>query len=178
MTNTNKDDAIKAKEMNSKDSEQAEAKVIFTDDERKIQFYEKLRQKVRKYTNDKGGKAGVLAEYLFLLPDLFILVTRLAMDSRVPAKKKLFIGAVVTYMILPLDIVPDFIPVLGHIDDLVVSVFGLNMILNDIDKDVLVDNWSGKGNILELLQTISAKAEQFMDKNFMQRIKKWINKNI
>lgn len=178
MADTYNDEESITKEMNSDESEQANEKVIFTDDERKMQFYENLRKKVRKYSKDKGAKAGVLSEYLFLLPDLFILITRLAMDSRVPTKKKVFVGAIVTYMILPIDIIPDFIPVLGHIDDLVVAVFGLNMVLNDIDKQVLIDNWSGQGNILELLQTISAKAEQFMDKNFLQRIKKWINKNI
>jgi uncharacterized membrane protein YkvA (DUF1232 family) len=167
---------VQAKEMNEEESEQAKEKTIFTDEEKKMQFYEKLRRKVRDFSREKGGKAGVLTEYLFLLPDFFILVTRLAMDDRVPTRKKVIAGAILTYLILPIDIIPDFIPVIGYIDDLVLIVLGLNMILNDIDKQILLDNWSGEGNVLEHLQTITAKAEQFLDKNIMRRIKNWINK--
>jgi uncharacterized membrane protein YkvA (DUF1232 family) len=176
MTSKIEDEDLKAKEMNSEEAAEAKAKTIFTDDERKLQFYEKLRAKVRTYSKEKGGKFGILAEYLFLLPDFFILVCRLAMDERVPTKKKVIAGAIVTYLILPIDLIPDFIPVIGHIDDLVLAVLGLNLILNDIDQQILIDNWSGEGNILELLQTITHKAEQFLDKNFMQKIKNWINK--
>jgi uncharacterized membrane protein YkvA (DUF1232 family) len=176
MTSKIEDEDLKAKEMSSEEAAEAKAKTIFTDDERKLQFYEKLREKVRNYSKDKGGKYGVLSEYLFLLPDLFILVCRLAMDERVPTRKKVIAGAIVTYLILPIDIIPDFIPVIGHIDDLVLAVLGLNMILNDIDKQILIDNWSGEGNILELLQSITHKAEQFLDKNIMQKINNWITK--
>jgi len=176
MKTTFEEEEIKTREMNSEESEQAKEKIIFTDDDRKMQFYETLRKKVRSYSKEKGGKAGVLSEYLFMLPDFFVLLTRLAIDDRVPTRKKIFAGAVIAYMIMPIDIIPDFIPFIGHLDDLVLAVFGLNMVLNEIDKQVLVDNWSGEGNILDLLQTISAKAEKFMDKNILQRIKHWINK--
>jgi uncharacterized membrane protein YkvA (DUF1232 family) len=163
-------------EMGSEDTEKIKEKIIFTDDERKMQFYEELRKKVRKYSHGKGTKAGTLSEYLFLLPDFFILVCRLAIDERVPTKKKVIAGAIMAYLVMPIDIIPDFIPVIGHLDDLVLVVIGLNMILNEVDKQVLLDNWSGEGNLLELLQTITAKAEKFMDKNIMTRIKNWISK--
>ncbi|MFO7660357.1 MAG: YkvA family protein [Candidatus Cloacimonadaceae bacterium] len=176
MNHTFKDENIKTKEMNYDEAEEAKEKVIFTDDDRKMKFYEELRKKVRKYSQEKVGKAGVLSEYLFLLPDLFILLSRLAIDDRVPTRKKLFAGAIIAYVIMPLDIIPDFIPFIGQIDDLVLSVLGLNMILNEIDKQVLIDNWSGQGNVLELLKKITAKAEQFLDRNILRRIKNWINK--
>ncbi len=178
MNTTFEDEDIKAKEINQDEAEQAKEKVIFTDDDRKMKFYEELRRKVRKYSQEKGGKAGVLSEYLFALPDFFVLLTRLAIDDRVPTRKKVFAGAIIAYMIMPIDIIPDFIPILGQIDDLVLAVLGLNMVLNEIDKQVLIDNWSGQGNVLELLQTISAKAEQFLDRKILQRIKSWINKKV
>lgn len=177
MESKHKEETIEVKEMNQENTEEIKEKIIFTDDDRKMQFYENLRKKVSKFSQNKGGKkAGVLTEYLFLLPDFFILVCRLAVDDRVANRKKVIAGAILAYLVMPIDIIPDFIPVIGHLDDLVLVVLGLNMILNDIDKQILLDNWSGKGDLLQLLQTITAKAEQFMDKNILNKIKNWINK--
>jgi uncharacterized membrane protein YkvA (DUF1232 family) len=172
-------ETLEAKEMNEDEATEAKAKTIFTDEDKKMQFYENLRKKVTGFSAGKGGKKfGALTEYLFVLPDLFILVCRLAVDDRVPNRKKVIAGAILTYLVLPFDIIPDFIPVIGHVDDLVLAVLGLNMIFNDIDKQILLDNWSGKGDILELLQTVTAKADQFLDKNILDKLKKWINKKV
>jgi len=62
------------------------------------------------------------------------------------------------------------------VDDMVLLVMGLNMVLNDTDQKVLEDNWSGEGNILQIMQKITANAEKFLDKNVLQRIKKWLGK--
>ncbi len=156
------------------DSEREELKDRIVDED-KLKFYEKLRKKAKDWTQEKTGKTGnKLAEYLFLLPDLFILVTRVAVDKRVPSKRKLMLGGIIAYVMMPLDIIPDFIPILGSVDDLVLVVMGLNMLLNDIDQKVLEDNWSGEGDILHLMQKITATAEKFLDKNVMARVKKWL----
>ncbi|MDD3236087.1 MAG: DUF1232 domain-containing protein, partial [Candidatus Cloacimonetes bacterium] len=105
-----------------------------------------------------------------------ILVCRLALDNRFPGKQKLMAGGIIAYVIMPLDIITDFIPVIGHVDDLVLVVMGLNMILNEIDPKVLADNWSGEGEVLEQIQKITATAEKFLDKNILQRIKGWLSK--
>jgi len=57
------------------------------------------------------------------------LALRLLRDSRVPLAAKVVFGATVLYMLSPLDIVPDWIPVLGQADDLVVLMAGLNLFL-------------------------------------------------
>jgi len=158
--------------------EQDEVKERILDlDAPKMKFYEDLRQKAKNWTNHKGGAlGGKLGEYLFALPDLFILVCRLASDKRVPVKKKMVVAGIISYVLMPLDIIPDFIPVIGYLDDLVLIVMGLNIVLNDIEKKVLLDNWSGDGDLLDLMKKISATAEQFMNKNILQRIKNWVSK--
>jgi uncharacterized membrane protein YkvA (DUF1232 family) len=171
------EETLEPKEVNEDEKISIKAKIILTDEDKRMQFYEKLRKKVTKFSCSTVGKKGAeWTEYLFVLPDLFILVCRLATDDRVPKRKKVIAGAILAYLIMPLDIIPDFIPVIGHIDDLVLVVLGLNMIFNDIDKQILLDNWSGKGDILNIIQSVTLKAEQFLDKNVLNKIKKWINK--
>ena len=143
----------------------------------KMKFYENLRKKAKSWTNEKPGKlGGNLGEYLFMLPDFFILVCRLAVDKRVSTKHKLFVSGIIAYLVMPLDIIPDFIPVIGYVDDLVLAVLGLNLILNEIDEKVLKDNWSGEGDVLHQMQNITAAAEKFLDKNLISRIRSWLRK--
>jgi uncharacterized membrane protein YkvA (DUF1232 family) len=183
MTDNEKQDPTKdpeeqeAHEIPADKAKEMKDKAIFTDDDRKMKFYEDLRRKVKLASTSKVGKmGGKLSEYLFLLPDFFVLVCRLAMDDRVPAKKKVFVGAIIAYVLMPLDIIPDFIPVIGHIDDLVLIVIGLNLILREVDKQVLLDNWSGEEDLLETLTRITATADQFLDKNIWRKINAWVNK--
>lgn len=170
------DEILESREIPDAEQEKVKDRILDMD-EAKFQFYEKLREKAKKWASAKTGKAGnSVTEYLFLLPDFFILLSRLAVDKRVPTKRKLMMGGIMAYLMMPLDIIPDFIPIIGHADDLVLLVMGLNMMLNDTDQKVLEDNWSGEGNILQIMQNITASAEKFLDKNVMQRIKKWLGK--
>ncbi len=171
------DDILESREIDGNEQDEVKDRILDMD-ERKFQYYEKLRQKAKGWANDKTGKTGgKLGEYLFMLPDFFMLVARLAVDKRVPVKRKLMMGGVVAYLMLPIDIIPDFIPLLGHVDDIVLLVMGLNMVLNDTDQKVLEDNWSGDGDILEIMKKITSTAEKFLDKNVLQKIKKWLGKH-
>lgn len=166
------DEIFESREIPEAEQEKLQDKIIDMD-EKKLKFYEDLRAKAQGWASQKTGKTGnALAEYLFMLPDFFIMLTRLATDKRVPAKKKAIVAGIIAYMIMPFDIIPDFIPIIGHIDDLVLVVLGLNMVLNDIDEKILLDNWSGEAKLLDTLQKITATAEQFLDKNVLTRIKK------
>lgn len=144
-------------------------------DKQKLKFYEILRKRINRFAAEKTGKAGSkFTGYLLALPDFFILLCRLAVDKRIKAAQKMFIGGIITYVILPIDLIPDFIPVIGYIDDLVLIVYGLNSILNEIDKQILLDNWSGEEDVLELLQKISMHSEKFLNKNLLNNIRKWL----
>src|SRR5512132_2251761 len=54
------------------------------------------------------------------IPDCIVLVTRLSCDPRVPRRRKLLLIALVAYIALPFDLVPDFIPVAGQLDDAII----------------------------------------------------------
>jgi len=171
-----KDNIFEGREIPAEEQEKVKERIVDLDDV-KLKFYEDLRRKAKDWSQEKTGKAGnKLTEYLFLLPDFFILVCRLAVDKRVPNIHKIKIAGIIAYLLMPIDIIPDFIPVIGYVDDLVLLVLGLNLILNDTDKKVLEDNWSGEGDVLQLLQKITATAERFLDKTILNRIKSWLRK--
>lgn len=170
------DEVLETREIPVEEQDSINDRIIDMD-RNKLQFYENLRKKAKGWTREKTGKVGgKVAEYLFLLPDFFVLVTRLAVDKRVPAKQKLLVTGVIAYLIMPFDLIPDFIPVIGYVDDLVLAVLGLNLILNEVDPKVLRDNWSGEGDVLGQLQKVTAAAENFLDRNLMQKIRRWLHK--
>jgi len=171
-------EVLEPTEVSAEDKSKMRNKIVFTQDERSLQFYDKLRKRLKGLTPQKANaKGGKLAEFVLLLPDFVVLVMRLALDPRVPNKKKVFIGAIITYLILPIDIIPDFIPVIGYMDDLVLVVLALRHILNDIDQQIVLDNWSGEDDLLVLLQKIASTAEQLLDKNVLSKINKWLNRH-
>ncbi len=145
-----------------------------TDEEKKfLKFYDKLRKKLDG--SNKTGMSG-LTEYLFLLPDFFILLLRVYADKRVDKSIKLKVVAILAYVMMPLDFLPDFIPFVGYTDDLLLVVTGLNMILNQIGSNTLLDNWSGSYNMLEHIQKIINLAELFLDKNLFRKLERIIKK--
>jgi uncharacterized membrane protein YkvA (DUF1232 family) len=77
------------------------------------------------------------------IPDCIVLVKRLLGDPRVPRRHKLLLGALVGYLALPIDLVPDFIPVAGQIDDVLVVVLALRVVLRASGSELMREHWPG-----------------------------------
>ena len=127
-------------------------------------FYRTLRDRIAGYT-------GAYADSVLLLPDLFLLVTRLMLDKRVEAKHKVYMGAAVAYVVSPFDLIPEsrFGP-LGYLDDVVVIVAAVNMLVNDIDKQIVLEHWSGRADLLETLQKVLAQADDLVGAGRLEKI--------
>lgn len=85
------------------------------------------------------------------IPDCGILVARLLRDRRVPRRQKALLAGLVGYLALPFDIVPDFIPVAGQLDDAVVVAFVLRRLVRRVDPELLVEHWPGPRASLTLV---------------------------
>jgi len=122
-------------------------------------FYDKLRKKVSKY-------CGKYSDIILLAPDLFMLLVRLMKDKRIPAEHKGFLAATIAYFISPIDIIPEalFGP-FGYTDDIIITVIVLNKIINEVSEEVVVENWSGRGDILALIQNILTISRKIIGKN-------------
>jgi len=74
------------------------------------------------------------------LPAYARLVWALARDPRVPMSQKAVLGALAAYLAFPLDIIPDFIPVIGQLDDIAVLVLGLDWFIRNAPPDVVEEH--------------------------------------
>ena len=78
-----------------------------------------------------------------LVPRFMRLIVRLLRDSRVPALDRLIFGAVLAYIIAPIDLVPDFLAGIGFADDLYLLGLALNRLFAGAGGRVLLENWDG-----------------------------------
>ena len=78
------------------------------------------------------------------LTGLLRLVTKLLLDRRVPLRLKLLIPAALVYLVSPIDPLPDFLPILGHVDDLIVTVVALAIFLAMAPREVVLEHFRGR----------------------------------
>jgi uncharacterized membrane protein YkvA (DUF1232 family) len=141
--------------------------------DRAARFYDRIRGTIGRYLEKRGRAVGTAAEFLLLVPDVFILLWRLTTDSRVNKKHKVLLGSAVAYYILPFDLIPEaVVGPIGYLDDLVFGVIVLNKVLTDTDPAVLRDHWSGRMDVLEAIRTVLGAAESLVGKEVLGRVKR------
>jgi uncharacterized membrane protein YkvA (DUF1232 family) len=91
-------------------------------------------------------------ELLRLLPNFVKLTKRLIGDRRVPARRKLLLGAMVAYVLSPIDLIPDIIPGLGQMDDILIVVLVLHGLLSSVEEEVLLEHWDGRPDLILLIR--------------------------
>ena len=89
------------------------------------------------------GRRGDARALVTFIPDCIILVTRLARDVRVPRRRKLLLLALVGYLALPFDLVPDFIPVAGQLDDAIFVGLVLGHFVRAGGEPLIREHWPG-----------------------------------
>lgn len=85
------------------------------------------------------------------IPDCIVLVTRLARDPRVPRRRKLLLLGLAGYLALPFDLVPDFIPVAGQLDDAIIVALVLRHFVKAGGDPLIRELWPGPQTSLELI---------------------------
>ena len=88
-------------------------------------------------------KDSLLGEALRLLPDLLRLLRRLAADRSVPRAARLRLWLLLGYLAMPIDLVPDFVPVLGYADDAIVVSFVLRSVARRAGAPAVRRHWPG-----------------------------------
>jgi uncharacterized membrane protein YkvA (DUF1232 family) len=102
-----------------------------------------------------GGLRERAARLARLVPDCAVLFSRLARDRRVRRRHKLVLVGSGAYLALPFDLVPDFIPVLGQLDDALVVSLALRSVLRAAGPELVGEHWPGTAEGLELILRLS-----------------------
>jgi uncharacterized membrane protein YkvA (DUF1232 family) len=108
------------------------------------------------YVSGRRSEARALAGFI---PDCLVLVRGLLGDGRVHRRDKALLVALLGYLALPFDLVPDFIPVAGQLDDLIVVGWVLRRLVRGAGPGVVRDHWRGPEQSLRLVLRLAGVAD-------------------
>lgn len=111
---------------------------------------------------ERKAKREKMRELLLFVPHLLGLLLGLLKDARVSKSDKAILAGIIMYVIVPLDIIPDFIPFIGQVDDAYLLAISILRLLNRADRRIVMDHWRGGTDIKELVDSISKIAEFFL----------------
>ena len=115
-------------------------------------------------------RRGTLRELVLLLPHLAGLIARLGNDARVPRRTKAILGGVAVYLVSPIDLIPDFIPLLGYLDDAILVAIVLDGLLNHVDRRILLEHWPGDPASLERAARLAARLAAWVPRRWKARV--------
>ena len=90
-----------------------------------------------------AGRGGTARQVATFLPNLILLFRGLWRDPRVPRGSKLLLGFGLVWLASPIDLIPEFVPVVGPLDDAIVAALILRSVARRVGRSVLAEHWRG-----------------------------------
>lgn len=113
-----------------------------------------------------GGSAVQLRQLardsVLMLPNLVKLLGRLIKDPRVPRRSKLVLMAAVGYVMSPIDLLPEMIPIAGMLDDIFIVIFALNHLIERAGEEVVLEHWDGPQDLLGMIKSVLSTANDLV----------------
>ncbi len=107
---------------------------------------------------------------LLLLPRLARMIASLLGDREVPVAAKVALGAVAVYLASPVDLIPDCIPLVGYLDDLLLAALVVDGLLNWIDRPILLRHWPGSAGSLDATAAVARRLAAWVPARIKARI--------
>ena len=98
------------------------------------------------------------------------LATALAKDPRVPKRNKLIFAGIAAYVVMPVDLIPDWLPGIGRLDDIIMVCVGIDSMLNHTPKAVLDEYWEGDQAVLDSIRSVVSTAVEFVPPQLMKTL--------
>ena len=125
----------------------------------------------------RTGARKTVVYYMKQLPAYLRLLGGLLTDRRVATLDKLLVAGAIAYIAMPLDLIPDFIPFLGEVDDVFILILALQRLIANAGRPALLAHWSGPmEDLADLnLREALAAAAFFLPKSIRKRLRllKW-----
>ena len=123
---------------------------------------------------DKEKAKSSIMEFITEIPDFLKLMYKLVKDPRVSTADKAILGAAIAYVFSPVDLIPDFIPFLGQIDDAYIVAIALQRLLNSAGEGIIREHWEGGTGAIASLQNVIDSALFFLPQNVVDKLTKKI----
>ena len=111
-----------------------------------------------------------MKDLLLLLPRLARMIAGLLLDRRVPRAAKVALAAVAVYLASPIDLIPDFLPWVGWLDDVVLAAVVVDGLMGYLDRDLLLRYWPGGAGSLDTCARVAARIARWVPPRLKQRM--------
>jgi len=111
-----------------------------------------------------------LAALLRAVPDVARLIARLVGDPVLPRGVKIALAAAAVYLLSPLDLLPDVVPILGYLDDALLLSVVVDGIVNHVDRGLVLKYWPGTPASLDTLSRVSRFLAMWVPRRLKSRI--------
>ena len=91
------------------------------------------------------------------IPDCVVLLRRILAEEDVSGRTKVLLILTIAYLVFPIDVVPDFIPILGHLDDALLLFWTLRSILRQVSPERLAELWPGPRESLKAVEQVAGR---------------------
>ncbi len=106
----------------------------------------------------------LVADAALMLPNIVKLIGRLLLDPRVPRRAKITLGIAAAYVVSPIDLIPDVIPVIGWADDVLLVLFAIDSLIERAGPEIVDEHWDGPGDLLSLVREAVGLSRSIMPK--------------
>jgi uncharacterized membrane protein YkvA (DUF1232 family) len=111
-----------------------------------------------------------MKQWLMLLPNVVRLTYALMKDPRTPLRAKITLGAAYAYFLTPIDLIPDWIPLLGYLDDFILAMVLLDGLLNQVDRKLVEEHWKGSAEMLRRAGRAAHYLSSFVPRSIKRRL--------
>jgi len=111
-----------------------------------------------------------MKDLLLVLPRLARMIASLVGDRHVPTAAKVALGVVAVYLASPVDLIPDFIPFIGYLDDAILAAIVVDALVNSIDRSILLRYWPGTPASLDTASRIARRLSAWVPARIKARV--------
>jgi uncharacterized membrane protein YkvA (DUF1232 family) len=111
-----------------------------------------------------------MRDLVLILPRLARMVASLLADRQVPTAVKVALGLVAIYLASPVDLIPDFVPFIGYLDDVVLAAIVVDALVSSVERSTLLRYWPGSPASLDAAAAVARRLSAWVPSRVKARV--------